>query len=272
MLRLRIVTALVLVLLLGAALYFLDARQINWLFGAVVLLGAWEWSGLAGLRGHFARGVYVAAIGAIGITLLNFPAGAASGMIAGIAWWVGVAYYLTGYRMPEHPQRSLRPAGLLSGVAVMVPAWLAIALLNVSDPRMPFMLLTLLVLVWLADIGAFFSGRKFGKRKLAPFISPGKTIAGLIGALIITMLFAILVGLKGLGLQDTKLLQWVVVCFLAVLFSVVGDLFESTAKRECGVKDSGHLLPGHGGILDRIDSITAAAPVFALGAHIVLWQ
>ena len=124
--------------------------------------------------------------------------------------------------------------------------------------------LFILCLVWAADTGAYFSGTLWGKHKLAPKISPGKTIEGLCGgimsALIVAAIFAVFA-----KIEFSKLLPWTFLVILVVLFSVLGDLFESIMKRQAGVKDSGQWIPGHGGILDRIDSLTAAVPVFTLG-------
>ena len=123
-----------------------------------------------------------------------------------------------------------------------------------------------LALIWVADIGAYFSGKKYGKNKLAENISPGKTIEGLIGALVLTSLYTLLAGYY-FDLDTTQTISLLLISLLLTIISVVGDLYESTLKREVGLKDSGNILPGHGGILDRIDSVLAAMPVFSVSMH-----
>lgn len=131
------------------------------------------------------------------------------------------------------------------------------------------MVMILISLIWIADIGAYFVGRKWGKRKLAPTISPGKTVEGLLGGLTGVIVYASMIGHWVLGYSGWTWLLWVVLVLMTALFSVSGDLFESRLKRRVNVKDSGTILPGHGGVLDRIDSISAAAPVFFVGLHAI---
>ena len=123
-----------------------------------------------------------------------------------------------------------------------------------------------LALIWVADIGAYFSGKRFGKNKLAESISPGKTIEGLLGALVLTSLYTLLSGYY-FGLNTIQIISLMLISLILTIISVVGDLYESTLKREVGLKDSGTILPGHGGILDRIDSVLAAMPVFSVSLH-----
>lgn len=155
----------------------------------------------------------------------------------------------------------------LMGILVLIPCWLAINFIRAAENG-PFILLFLFVLIWGADSAAYFVGKKWGKHKLSPSVSPGKSWEGLIGALLITSFIALAV----LGWSRIPYSVWpwaILLSFATVIFSVVGDLFESMLKRNVGLKDSGQLLPGHGGLLDRIDSLTAAAPVFALG---LIWM
>jgi phosphatidate cytidylyltransferase len=158
---------------------------------------------------------------------------------------------------------------LAAGTAAVVPAWCALAVIHSSEPHGHRWLLLALLLVWAADSGAYFAGRKFGGkwfagRKLAPRISPNKTLEGLAGGVALAMLVAV-VGALVIGTPAAQLPAVALVALFTVLFSVAGDLFESLLKRHVGMKDSGHLIPGHGGVLDRIDSVLAALPVFALG-------
>jgi phosphatidate cytidylyltransferase len=150
-----------------------------------------------------------------------------------------------------------------AGVVVLVAPW--VALMGLRDDFGPAYVLFLLLLIWVADTGAYFAGRRWGRRKLAPTISPGKTWEGVFGAGMATLAFA-LVGAAVLE-EGARWPGFVAVCMVTVGFSIVGDLFESMMKRQRGVKDSGSLLPGHGGVLDRFDSLTAAAPAFLLGLY-----
>jgi phosphatidate cytidylyltransferase len=153
---------------------------------------------------------------------------------------------------------------MLAGVLVIVPAWAALAELHALGTNGPKLVLMLLVMVWLADSGAYFAGRQWGRTKLAPVISPGKTWEGVYGGLLASLLFAAIAG--GLYSQSIKwTLTFMAVSLVTVLFSVAGDLLESLMKRQSGIKDSGSIIPGHGGIFDRIDSLVAAAPVFLIG-------
>jgi phosphatidate cytidylyltransferase len=151
---------------------------------------------------------------------------------------------------------------------VLVPLWTAILVLHDSGDEGPYILLFLLVLIWIADSGAYFTGMRWGKRKLAPIISPGKSWEGVLGGLFGALLCGVFLALY---YQDKSGALWLIpISLITVAMSVVGDLFESTLKRRMDVKDSGSLLPGHGGVLDRIDSLIAAAPVFVLGLQLAM--
>jgi phosphatidate cytidylyltransferase len=153
---------------------------------------------------------------------------------------------------------------MLAGALVILPAWAALCTLHASAERGPTVTLMLLMLVWLADIGAYFAGRRWGEKKLAPAISPGKTWEGVYGGLLSSLLFAAIAGaIFSRSLSWT--LAFMMVSLLTVMFSVAGDLLESLMKRQSGIKDSGNIIPGHGGIFDRIDSLVAAAPLFLIG-------
>lgn len=155
----------------------------------------------------------------------------------------------------------------ITGLLVLIPAWTGLVWIHQLD-RGPYLVLSLLILIWIADSSAYFAGRRWGRHKLAPAVSPGKTREGAYGALAGGLCWGVTLafwyaptGGLGIGL--------VLLCLVTVLASIIGDLYESLIKRERGLKDSGALLPGHGGILDRIDSLTAAAPVFALGLYVL---
>ena len=152
----------------------------------------------------------------------------------------------------------------LLGILLLVSAWAALLRLHARPETGPKLVLFLMILIWVADSGAYFAGRKWGTSKLAPAVSPGKTWEGVYGALIACTLFAVASALL-LHTTGARITAFVAVCIVTILFSIVGDLQESLLKRQVGIKDSGRLIPGHGGILDRIDSLIAAGPVFLLG-------
>lgn len=266
MLRQRVITGSLLAALVVLIVYFLPSE----LFAVVVLamfsIGAWEWARLTRIGGAGARLAYLAAV--LGVAALAWWSAIHAGSIAPVAigglWWLIVLVVLA-VREPGHGLAvGGRIAYRLAGVLTLVPAWVALVVLHRQGW---LMVLFLVVLTALADTAAYFTGKAFGRTKLAPSISPGKTREGLLGALAAS----VLAGVAGAWLLEIEAGLWfyfIGVCVVTTLFSVTGDLFESLVKREAGEKDSGRILPGHGGMLDRIDSLTAAAPAFALG---LLW-
>ena len=179
--------------------------------------------------------------------------------------WLGFDN-LGSYSVGTKLFRSSRLFLTVAGYLVLIPAWLSIVLL--LQHAGPAYVLLLMLLVWGADIGAYFSGRRFGRNKLAPRVSPGKTWEGLIGALLVSIIIS-LVAFEFLEISSILHTNLLILCLVMVLISILGDLVESMFKRMADVKDSGGLLPGHGGVLDRIDSLTAAAPVFTLGLYLL---
>jgi phosphatidate cytidylyltransferase len=263
MLKLRIFTALILGGVLLAGLFALRAQWTVLAFGAVFTIGAWEWSGFGGLRALPARAAYA---GAIALLLLlswrwtQEPLRLLMLLSAACLWWI--IAFLWVVLAPERHRPGLT---LVCGVPVLVPAFVALARLDMAagdaSVRGPQIVLWLVFLVIAADIGAFFVGRHFGRHKLAPRVSPGKTWEGAAGGLCTVALVA-WAGARHFGLPVGPCVAFG--CAVGVV-SVVGALTESMFKRSAGLKDSGVLLPGHGGILDRNDSVTAAAPLYALG-------
>jgi phosphatidate cytidylyltransferase len=256
MLRQRIYTAVIAALLLFVVLFALPTTAARLVIVAVILIAAWEWSGFLSRRGRGARLGYVALIAALQAAVLWLSAGLLSlNLLLSIAlvWWFLALIWVFVYPTPV-------PAALpsLVGVLVMIPAWLALDFLYRLQPAL---LLFMLIIVWAADIGAYFAGKRFGRVKLAASISPGKTWEGVLGGMLLVLA---LVLSRGLWL-DNDLGVLVPFCLAVALMSIVGDLTVSIFKRNAGIKDSGTLFPGHGGLLDRIDSVTAAAPLFALG-------
>jgi phosphatidate cytidylyltransferase len=266
MLRQRVLTAIVLVPLLLACLFLLP--NIVWALLMVIpaALGALEWSRLVGFR----RRGCVIFVAAMVVTCLGFVVLGASPPLASYAADATVILYLVAllFWAIAAPLwlfagwRATQPLLLaVVGWIVLAPAWLAI----VSLQKSATLLLAVLLAVWIADIAAYFAGRRFGRRKLAPQISPGKTWEGVIGAFVAVLVYGCAMSFL-LQLSGNRYDRAVMMIFFAALtvLSIIGDLFESWIKRVAGVKDSGSLLPGHGGILDRIDSLTAALPFAAL--------
>lgn len=266
MLGQRIITAVILLALLLGALIWLPRPAWNALVGLLALAAAWEWTRLAGfaVAGKAAFLICLAALYAIlvgWIPMLDFYSSAAVTekiiWVAALFWLVIVPLWLARSYKARHPL----PLAL-TGFVVILPAAMALVLL----PR-PYELLALMATVWIADTAAYFAGRAFGKHKLAPHISPGKTWEGVAGALIATAVYAEVLQRAGFSFSfaggtyssGTTLLLLLLACA-----GIVGDLFESWMKRVAGVKDSGNILPGHGGVLDRIDALTSSLPLAAL--------
>lgn len=261
MLELRVLTAAVLAPLLVLAVFKLPGSYFAVLLGLVVLAGAWEWAGLSGYTGIKPKAAGVAVTGSLMAVIFYFRQPVAEPLLVlACAVWLAVTVLLLRVRS-RHPIRWPAAARWFSSAWVLVPAWLAVTLLQDIAPPAALMLF---LLIWAADTGAYFAGRRWGRRKLAPAISPGKTLEGVLGAVAASVLVA--AGFAGYWDLDAAaglgLMLWSV---FVILVSISGDLFESNWKRIASLKDSGGLLPGHGGVLDRIDSMTAAAPFFALG-------
>ncbi len=254
MLKARIISAVIALAALFVVLFAVPARVTEAAIAVVVLGGAWEWSALLGLKAAFKRASYVAIVGillAAAYSLLG-PLGNEM-LLVGAAWWVCAMFWVMAYPTPVP-----KPVGWLAGLLVLVPLFVALVTLFRLGPEA---LLFALIVVWAADIGAFFAGKQFGKVKLAPSISPGKTWEGVMGGLVLVALLSV-AGSQWLAQPLLVLLPF---CLAVACISIVGDLTVSIFKRTAGIKDSGKLFPGHGGLLDRVDSIAAATPVFALG-------
>ncbi|MBA1189700.1 phosphatidate cytidylyltransferase [Pseudomonas entomophila] len=264
MLKQRIITALILLPIALGGFFLLQGGDFALFIGLVVSLGAWEWARLAGLEAQPLRLAYAAVIAGSLMVLHLMPDLAPWVLGASVIWW-GVATWLVLTYPRSSELWASAACRLLIGVLVLLPAWQGLILLKHWSMG-NWLILSVMVLVWAADIGAYFSGRAFGKRKLAPQVSPGKSWEGVYGGLAVSLAIVVAVGLYrdwSLG----QLLIGVLGGALVVMASVIGDLTESMFKRRSGIKDSSNLLPGHGGVLDRIDSLTAAIPLFA----VLLW-
>jgi phosphatidate cytidylyltransferase len=268
MLKQRIITALVLLPVALGGFFLLDGAAFALFIGAVVGLGAWEWARLAGLAGQALRVAYAAGVAALLFGLYQLPALAPWLLLLGVVWWVLATALVLSYPASSHYWAGL-PARLSIGLLILLPAWQGLVLFK-QWPLANGLILAVMVLVWGADIGAYFTGKAFGKRKLAPRVSPGKSWEGAIGGLFTSLLITLAVGLYR-GWFASELLLALAGAALVVSISVVGDLTESMFKRQAGLKDSSNLLPGHGGVLDRIDSLTAAIPMFAALLWLAGW-
>lgn len=271
MLLTRVLTALVLLPLVVAGILFLPTAAVAAIAGAFLLVGAWEWGLLLSLTRPPARLAYAAAAGAAFLWLWWQPDGEATARAVhalAVAWWlVAVGWIL---RFPRGWEGTLgqRPVAALLGLVVLAATFLALVGTHARSQG-PFLLLLLFVLTWAADTGAYFSGRFWGRHKLAPRVSPGKTWEGAAGGVVLATAAAALGGLW-LGYDVAGLLAWAMLGAAVAVISIVGDLSISMFKRSAGVKDAGSLFPGHGGVLDRLDSLLAAAPVFAVGVALLL--
>lgn len=264
MLKQRIITALVLIPLTLLILFFSSSSLFLLLTALLMLGGAWEWSGLMQLHTLALRFAYLLVTIIVMIAVMLVPADVL--FIFASLWWVFATVLIVLYPRARAYWSHLLVKGVM-GWLVLIPCWAALNSIRGQQGGV-YALLCLLVLIWGADSAAYFTGKKWGKHKLAPQVSPGKSVQGLAGALVFTLLLTLLL-LWQLG-TPFALWPWgLALALVTVLFSVIGDLFESMLKREAGLKDSGNLLPGHGGLLDRIDSLTAAAPVFAYCAWLL---
>ncbi|PIQ43466.1 MAG: phosphatidate cytidylyltransferase [Gammaproteobacteria bacterium CG11_big_fil_rev_8_21_14_0_20_46_22] len=265
MLKQRVITGLIMAFAALAAVFFASTMLFAYLSAIVFLCGAWEWSRLSGLGQAWQSLLYTALMALVLLGVWYTPLLLV--MAAACVFWLFAMYCIVKY--PKHTQYwSPAIVRQVIGFFVLAPSWLAINVIRESEQG-AWVLLSLFVIVWAADIGAYFAGRAWGRRALMPNVSPKKTFEGFLGGLVLSLLLAaVIIAL----LPDISLLEWFELLLGVVLvniYSVAGDLFESVLKRYCGVKDSGKMLPGHGGVLDRIDSLTAAAPLFLLGLMLI---
>lgn len=265
----RVMTAAILIPFVVVAILFLPTLYLAVCLGIITLLAGLEWTGLAGItmvpiKIAFVSVLAICLAGTYG--LLAYPWFTDWVFPLAAIWWISITFVLFSYKRINQAAPGIGMMRSIMCFIVLIPLWAALLVIHRNGDEGPYLVLFLLVLIWIADSGAYFAGRRWGKTKLAPVISPGKTWEGVYGAL----LGALICGAMLAWFQkDVTGALWLIpVCVITVFMSVVGDLFESVLKRRMGMKDSGNLLPGHGGVLDRIDSLTAAAPVFLLGLHL----
>jgi phosphatidate cytidylyltransferase len=272
MTRTRVAAALVMAPAAIAAILLLPTPWMMVVAAVVFLAALWEWFDLSDIDDSLARSVLLVANLGLMVALVWASRSAEGGTlvlyqvasIVGLAWWLLALAWLGRYRFGSNHESWARALKLAAGTLAVVPAWCALTWLHADGERGHWWLLTALAAIWAADTGAYFTGRTFGRHKLAPRISPNKTVEGLVGGVVagtlVAMGFARFAGAPAADLPKVAL-----VAAVAILLSVVGDLFESLLKRHAGKKDSGTLIPGHGGVLDRVDAVLAALPAFALG-------
>jgi phosphatidate cytidylyltransferase len=264
MLKTRVITALVLLALVLPSLFFLPQAYWALLVALFIGVAAWEWGGLLGFEQNkrLLTGAALATLCAAAILL--DPAAIAGALspwvmvsygMAALFWCAVIPFWLRAkWKLPHGFP------GLLVGLVVLFPTWLALVQLRVAGPGV---LLAIMATVWMADIAAYFSGKTLGKHKLAPTISPGKTWEGALGAGVGVVLYGIVLRLA-FSFAPVGLPLWMLGLLALTAISIMGDLYESMLKRQAGIKDSSNVLPGHGGVLDRIDSLTSTLPVVAL--------
>lgn len=266
----RVITALVLTPLAIAVVVLLPTPAFACVMAVLGLLGMYEWARLAGLQSQPAR-IATLLAGAAMLALVWWARDTQAWWMiiaAGVLWWLLAMAWLRRFSFAAAPTRANIALKLLAGALTIVPAWAALLEIHSQPAHGPYWALLAVALVWAADTFAFLAGRRWGSTRLAPRISPGKTTAGAWGGLAGAMILA-LAGGWALQLRGVALLALAVLAAVVVGASIIGDLFESLMKRHAGVKDSGTLFPGHGGLLDRMDSLFAALPFFAAGKLIL---
>ena len=295
MLGQRIITVLILLPLVIMAIFLLPLFQFSLLVSIICLAGAWEWTGFMKSMSYLKRILYVVICASIMWFIYThslpldywhgwvFPGelnewlhlrdASLITLILGCIWWlIALVLVLTFPLFSQNLNNNFILMAII-GCLILIPTWVALTGIRSIGIAFDFnrgseMLLFVLCIVWAADTGAFFSGKLFGKHKLAPSVSPKKTIEGVIGGLLLAALIAVY-GVRYLSIPESQYLNIAMLTLLIVVFSVIGDLTESIFKRLSGVKDSGNVLPGHGGILDRIDALTSSMPLALLGLSLL---
>lgn len=265
MLKQRVITAILLASVMISAVIFLPTQMFALMLAVIVCVAAWEWAACAGFNAIPQKIIYVSLILLCLIACQIFLRNQWILLIiaCGLIWWFIAMFLVIRYQTNKSINLSSDVIKAMIGGVILIPAWLSLILIHLNTSGVSLMLF-LFFLIWLADSAAYFSGRKFGSKKLASNVSPGKSWEGVYGALSISLLF----GASYAFYADMKFLvavYFILLVFFTASFSILGDLVESMFKRMAGIKDSNNILPGHGGVLDRIDSLTSAAPVFFAG-------
>ncbi len=269
MLKQRIITALILAPLMLGGIFLLPVPQFGLFIAAIITIAAWEWANMAGITQPVGRFLYAGVI-AIALFasawLINKQSSYQTVFLAVAGgWWLCALLFVLKYPKLSGLW-STRSVRILIGFCVLIPMWVGFMVLK-QAAHSSLLILFLMFLIWGADTGAYFAGKRWGKSKLAPQVSPGKSWAGFWGGLVTAIFVALVFAYYSHSyikpLDASSFLSLLMISALTMFSSVLGDLLESMFKRFRGIKDSSSLLPGHGGVLDRIDSMTAAVPVFA---------
>jgi phosphatidate cytidylyltransferase len=271
----RVVTAAVLTPIAIAIVLLLPTHWLAGVVAVVMLLALWELSRMVGVEHTIGRVAYLAVNAAIMAWLAWFglPGLGLVVVLLGVMFWLLVCLWLLHFEFASGRGAGPRLVKLVAGSLAVVPAWVALGILHAGNPGEPALFgpgwaLLVLAMIWASDTGAYFTGMRFGRRKLSPRVSPNKTWEGFWGGMGLTIVVALVVAPflgVGLGQLPAMALLAAAVCVAAV----IGDLFESLMKRHAGCKDSGTLIPGHGGVYDRIDSLLAALPVAVLAKAVL---
>lgn len=285
MLKQRIITALLLIPVVLGGIFYLSPQHFAWALVPIFILSAREWGRIIDKTCAVTQWSFTLTVAFL-LFAINWIVPANAVWLAGelnpiyqavlglgAIWWLASIFLVVGFPKTDKFWKNSPMLKSMFGQLTIIPCFAAlVALKSLSSPSMPFyggvMVLLVMLVVWAADTGAYFSGRSLGKHKLMPNVSPGKTLEGLLGGLLMTMI--VVVGIMYVS-PEQELGLVVCVTLLTALASALGDLSESMFKRVAGLKDSGNILPGHGGILDRIDSLTAAFPIFTL-IYIAFWM
>mgnify|MGYP000120109884 CR=1 FL=1 len=273
MLKQRLITGLILAPIVLCGVFLLEQTYFSWFFGFVIALAGWEWANLSSFSSQIQRIAYAIVI--CGLLYLVSGFSIEWVLLVSVIWWLIAALCVLSF--PDTKAFwAAKPVRCIIGFVVLLPMWKALVFVRETDlisaPEWGglWVILYMLLMVWAADIGAYFSGKAWGKAKLAPKVSPGKSWAGAWGGVASTFILA-LVAAYILELSSLLTIQLIVITVITAVISIIGDLTESMFKRHRGIKDSSQLLPGHGGILDRIDSLAAAIPVFVCLLLVLGW-
>jgi phosphatidate cytidylyltransferase len=264
MLKKRILTTSILLPMVLCAILYGSTVIVDIISAIILLIAALEWNKLIGVHQFWVHLLIVVFIvsSCILFKIMNFPIIACCFFAA--LWWVGsflvIAMYPRGQILWANPWIGVGLSWIL-----FVPTWLSLDWLHAAKNFGPIWVVFLCCLVWVADSGAYFTGKLWGKKKLIEKVSAGKTWVGVFGAFISTFIFVIL--FANFWFKEQKIAMLLALGTVVVVASILGDLTESLFKRICGVKDSGNLLPGHGGVLDRIDGLLAAVPTFMVSIN-----
>jgi len=258
----RTLTALILAPIAIAGILLLNESWFSIVLGLMLIVASWEYCQLISIHQFTNRALFTIAILALTFVFSANVSMLAPLLLLTLTWWLVALYWVIKYPESHNSVSKSIYTGIINGLFLFVPMATSLIILH-SQNRL--LVLFLLVLIWAADVGAYFSGRRFGNKKLCPEVSPNKTLAGLYGGVILAQAVAVsyvCIIVQAPGAKDFFVFS--VLALVVSLVSVLGDLFESLLKRISGNKDSGNILPGHGGLLDRIDSLTSSAPIFFL--------